>query len=54
MKTPGELYEEAMGSGAELIDAIRFKGLKTEKAAKRLEKLLDKFEKAWNKQTNRK
>lgn len=52
-KSASELYEEAMSDGAELIDDMRFRGVKTERAAKRLEKLLDKFEKAWIKQTTK-
>lgn len=41
-----------MGEGATLIDDMRFRGVKTERAAKRLEKILDKFEKAWLKASN--
>ena len=52
-KSAGEIYEDAMADGIDLVDDIRFRGIKTERAAKRLEKLLDKFEKAWLKQTAR-
>jgi len=48
-KSADDLYDEALTAGIQLIDDMRFRGVRSERAAKRLDKVLDKFEKAWAK-----